>query len=163
MQMQAKQVADGDRTNARLGRGLGLVSIGLGLAELAAPRAVAELIGIDRRRPVENTLRAFGAREILTGLGLLAKPQSSFGPWARVFGDIIDLAFLGWALGSRSADRNRTIGAIVAVAGVAALDAYAGLRRQRALLGEPVRQVITIDRRRSFTRCGRTSSGCPSS
>ncbi len=146
MQMQSKQFADGDRTNVALGRGLGLFSIGLGLAELATPARVANLIGVDDCAPVSKTLRMFGVREILTGLGLLAKPQGSIGPWARVFGDVIDMAFLGWALSSRSFHRGRTLGAIAAVAGVAALDAYAGIRRSRALLGEPMRQALTINR-----------------
>ncbi len=146
MHMQSKQFADGDRTNAAFGRGLGAFSIGLGLAELAAPRSVARFIGVDDCGTVPTALRVFGVREILTGLGLLAKPQGAFGPWARVFGDAIDLAFLGWALKSKSLERGRTIGAIVAVAGVAALDAYAGVRRQRAMLGEPVRQMVTINR-----------------
>lgn len=146
MQMQSKQFADGDRTNVALGRGLGVFSIGLGLAELAAPARVANVIGVEDCGPVSTILRAFGAREILTGLGLLAKPQGATGPWARVAGDLIDLAFLGWMLRSYSYQRGRTIGAIAAVAGVAALDAYAGLRRQRAQLGEPVRQALTIHR-----------------
>jgi uncharacterized membrane protein len=146
MQMQSKQFADGDRTNTVLGRGLGVFSIGLGLAELASPSAVARLIGVDNCGVVPTALRAFGAREILTGLGLLAKPQGAMGPWARVFGDMLDLAFLGWAMSSKSLNKTRTIGAIAAVAGVAVIDAYAGVRRQRRMLGEPVRQAITINR-----------------
>jgi uncharacterized membrane protein len=147
MQMQSKQFADGDRTNAVLGRGLGMFSIGLGLAELASPARVARMIGVDECGAVSPALRLFGLREILTGVGLLAKPQSPVGPWARVFGDMLDLAFLGWALKSRSLQRGRTISAIAAVAGVAAVDAYAGVRRRRMLLGEPVREAITINRR----------------
>jgi len=147
MQMQSKQFADGDRTNTVLGTGLGLFSIGLGLAELATPSKVARLIGVDDcSRGVSPTLRAFGAREILAGITLLGKPQGAIGPWARVVGDVLDLAFLGWALGTKSVHRSRTLGAIGAVLGVAALDAYAGMRRRRALLGEPVRQALTINR-----------------
>jgi uncharacterized membrane protein len=77
---------------------------------------------------------------------LLARPRSQTGPWARVFGDILDLAFLGWALKSRSTHRVRTLGAIAAVAGVTAIDAYAGVRRRRMMLGEPVRESITINK-----------------
>ena len=147
MQMQSKQFADGDRTNVALGKGLGLFSIGLGLAELASPAKVARMIGVDNCGAVSPTLRLFGLREIMTGVGLLAKPQGAMGPWARVMGDMLDLAFLGWALKSKSLQRGRTLGAIAAVVGVAAVDAYAGVRRQRALLGEPVRQALTINRR----------------
>ncbi len=56
------------------------------------------------------TRRAFTAALSLTGLGLLARPQGAIGPWARVFGDVLDLAFLGWALSSRSFHRGRTLG-----------------------------------------------------
>lgn len=146
MQMQSKRFADGDRTNAVLGRGLGVFSIGLGLAELTAPSRVARMIGVDDCGGVSPTLRVFGVREILAGVGLLAKPQSAIGPWARVAGDLLDLAFLGWALRSRSLHRGRTIGAIATVLGATALDAYAGVRRQRAMLGKPVREAITIAR-----------------
>jgi uncharacterized membrane protein len=145
--MQSKQFADADRTNARLGAGLGVFSIGLGLAELAAPRAVARLIGVEKSGVVGPTLRAFGVREIMAGIGLLARPQSSLGPLARLIGDIIDLSFLGYALTARSFEKRRTVGAIAAVLGVTALDAYAGVRLRRRMLGEPVRQAITINRR----------------
>jgi uncharacterized membrane protein len=77
---------------------------------------------------------------------LLARPQSGLGPWARVAGDMLDLAFLGWALSSKSVNRPRTLFAIAAVAGVTALDAYAGVRRRRRMLGEPARQATTIHR-----------------
>ncbi|HEY5946545.1 MAG TPA: SRPBCC family protein [Kofleriaceae bacterium] len=144
--MQSKQFADGDRTNAALGKGLGIFSIGLGLAELVAPSRVAKLIGVDNFGIVSPTLRAFGVREIMTGLGLLAKPQSQLGPWARVVGDVLDLAFLSWAFKSKSMRKTRTFSAIAAVVGVAAVDAFAGVRRRRMMLGEPVRQAITIAR-----------------
>jgi uncharacterized protein YndB with AHSA1/START domain len=147
MQMQSKQLADGDRTNTALGTGLGLFSIGLGLAELVRPHRVARMIGVDRRGAVSPMLRLFGAREILTGIGLLGRPQSKLGPWARVAGDLLDLGFLGWALKTKSVHRMRTLGAIGAVAGVAMLDAYAGVRRSRATLGEPVRHGLTINRK----------------
>ena len=146
MQMQSKQFADGDRTSAALGKGLGVFSIGLGLAELAAPRRVARMAGIDDCGVVLPVLRAFGLREILAGIGLLARPRAQLGPWARVFGDALDLAFLGWAFKSRSVHRGRTFGAIATVAGVTALDAYAGARRRRTMLGEPVRESITINK-----------------
>jgi hypothetical protein len=70
MEMQSKQFADGDRTNTKLGSGLGVFSIGLGLAELAAPSAIAKLIGVKSTGFVSPALRAFGAREILNGLRL---------------------------------------------------------------------------------------------
>ena len=146
MDLEPKRIAEGDRTNVVLGRGLGAFSIGLGLAELAAPRALARWIGIDDCGAPVPILRAFGAREALAGIGLLAKPQAAVGPWARVLGDAIDLAFLTWAFDQKSVRRRRTAFVIAAVVGVAALDLFAAIRRRRMWFGEPVRRTITIDR-----------------
>ena len=144
MQNQEREFASADRTNAIIGRSLGVFSVGLGLAELAAPRAIANLIGVDPRGVTIPVLRAFGAREVANGIGLLSRPLAPAGPWARVIGDLIDAAFLGWALTSKSTARRRTIGALAAVAGVMIVDAYAGIRQRRTVLGEPVRRAITI-------------------
>ena len=57
--------------NAGLTRGLGLFSVGLGIAELAAPRVFARAIGIDPHGRTSTTIRAMGARELLNGLGIL--------------------------------------------------------------------------------------------
>ena len=57
----------------RLARGLGYVSIALGLAELLAPRAVGRSIGLEGR---ETLVRACGAREIATGVAILASARS---------------------------------------------------------------------------------------
>lgn len=144
--IENREIADADRTGEKLGKGLGYFSIGLGIAELLMPHRVARLIGVEDDGLVPLTLRAFGAREIATGVGLLARPTSTSGPWARVAGDLLDLAMLGLAASRRSYARGRTFGAMAAVAGVAAVDAYAGVRQARRKLGEPVRRAITIAR-----------------
>src|SRR5690606_35704049 len=94
----SREIAEGDRKGAMLGRGLGAFSIGLGLAELFKPHGVAELIGVDDCGIVPTTLRAFGVREIAAGVGLTARPTSPYGAWSRVLGDVLDLATLGLAL-----------------------------------------------------------------
>lgn len=144
--IQHQEISDGNPADAKLGRSLGYFSIGLGIAELLAPRGLARMIGVEQDGLVTATLRAFGAREIASGVGLLARPTSTTGPWGRVAGDVLDLAMLGLALGKKSYARERTIGALAAVAGVAALDVYAGVRRARRQLGEPVKRAITIAR-----------------
>lgn len=141
-----QEIADGNPADQKLGTSLGYLSIGLGLAELLAPKTLARVIGVEQDGLVSATIRAFGARELATGAGLLARPTSTMGPWARVAGDALDLAMLGLALGGKSYARSRTIGALAAVAGVAALDTYAGIRRARRQLGEPVKRAITIAR-----------------
>jgi len=146
MDMQAKRKAEGDRTNMVLGRGLGLFSIGLGIAELAAPNQLARWMGVDDCGSTVPILRAFGAREALTGIGLLAKPQAAMGPWARVIGDALDMAYLTWAFNEKSVGKRRTVIALGIVAGALAIDTYAAMRRRRMFFGNPIRRTITIDR-----------------
>jgi uncharacterized membrane protein len=133
-------------TTQPLARGLGWFSLGLGLAEVTAPRALAKLIGVTDDARTRTTMRAFGVREILAGLGVLARPRSSLPLWSRVVGDAIDLAFLGWALSSKRTNAQRLMGAIVSVAGVTALDVFASRRTQREKVRRPVTAAMTINK-----------------
>jgi hypothetical protein len=103
-------------------RGIGLFSLGLGVAELVAPGKIAKTFGLEGK---ESLLRAFGAREIASGIGTLSTdPQPAL--WSRVAGDFADMATLafGAKAGNQEAKRNALIG-IAAVAGITALDAFA--------------------------------------
>ena len=97
-------------------RALGWFSIGLGLAELLAPRMVARASGMEGR---ERLLQAYGVREIASGLGILLSLNPR--PWvaSRVAGDALDIA-----TPTTGRSTNATA-ALAAVAGVAALDVYA--------------------------------------
>ena len=108
-----------DVDERQIARGLGWFSIALGLAEIAAPETVARLIGVRNSRVI---LRAFGLREFISGIGILAGRRRSEWLWSRVAGDVMDLAFLGSALSSDQADRGKVAAATLAVAGVAGLD-----------------------------------------
>ena len=107
-----------------LARALGWFSIGLGLAELAAPDSIARMVGMPVRARNRHLLRAFGAREVASGIGILANPADARGMWSRVAGDAMDLAFVGSALRSTEADRKRVLTALGALGSVAALDLY---------------------------------------
>jgi uncharacterized membrane protein len=131
-----------------LSRGLGWLSLGLGLAEIAAPRVLARAIGVDPRGRAPAAIRVLGARELATGLGILARPRQPLPLWARVAGDAIDLAFLAWSLGARRTHTQRLVGAIASVAGVAALDILASRRvtRSRRAAARPILRAITVYR-----------------
>jgi uncharacterized membrane protein len=134
-----------------LAAGLGWFSLALGTAELAAPRAMARLIGIPDDPRLVGVLRAFGAREIASGLGLLAQPDHAGWAWSRVGGDAIDLAFLGSAANEESANHQRLALAAAAVAGVAALDLICarGLqeeRGQRRLAGGHIEDEVSVEK-----------------
>ncbi|WP_237215358.1 cyclase dehydrase [Falsiroseomonas oryziterrae] len=75
----------------RMAGGLGWFSIGLGVAEIAAARPIARALGL---RGAEALIRAYGVREIVTGLGILGATDRR--PWirGRVAGDALDLVTL---------------------------------------------------------------------
>src|SRR4051794_15841281 len=103
----------------RLAKSLGYFSIALGVAELIAPDAVARAAGVKGLEPV---VRAYGAREIATGIAILTSHDATPWIWGRVAGDAADIATV--VAGSRDAtskSENR-MWALVALAGVTALD-----------------------------------------
>ncbi|MGH7854181.1 MAG: SRPBCC family protein [Candidatus Binatia bacterium] len=102
----------------RLARALGWFSVGLGVAEMAAPGAVARLAGINNR----GLVRVLGLREVAHGVGILSRRKPVGWLWSRVFGDVIDLAVLGKAAASPHANKRRVAAAAAAVTGVAVLD-----------------------------------------
>jgi hypothetical protein len=109
---------DGDATQA-LAQGLGWFSIGLGVAELVAPGQLARFLGMEERTEL---IRAYGAREIVTGVGILAQEDPTPWMWGRLGGDVLDLGTLATGLGRDNPQRGNVGLAVAAVAGVMALD-----------------------------------------
>lgn len=152
-----------ERTTANhpLARGLGWLSLGLGAAEVLAPRRLARLLGIRSGLWSSGIIRSCGARELVSGLGVLSSHKSRFWLQARLAGDAMDAALLWRALGRRSwysfftdrARRSRLTGALLAVGGISLLDAVAfGLgtkkrwQERRAQPKAVVKASITVDR-----------------
>lgn len=110
-----------DTATDRLARGLGIFSIALGIAEVAAPRALARALGMKGQ---EGLITGYGLREIATGIGSLAAKDPTPWIWGRVAGDGLDLATLATALEGRNPKQANVAIAMAAVAGVTALDIY---------------------------------------
>jgi uncharacterized membrane protein len=125
------------RPSHRLAKGLGWFSIALGLSQLIAPRGLARGIGVRENPRSIIGMLAVGLRELTAGVGILAsRSRKARMPWlwARVGGDIMDIALLGKALNDRRKRREdmQLIGALTAVVGVTALDLLsAGLLSRR--------------------------------
>ena len=107
----------------KLGLGLGVFSIALGLVEVAAPERLARWLGVEGKT-AKNVIGLFGARELLAGAMLLRGPAVSTNAWNRVVGDAMDLGALGLAF-SRSNRKGAVAGALGFVAGAAILDSIA--------------------------------------
>ena len=139
----ASRFAPDDR---QLGQILGLLSVGLGLAQVLAPRALGRAIGVGDHPAI---MRMVGVREIVTGLGILSERAPGAWAWARVAGDAIDLALLGAATSSPDADPRRIAAATAGVLGVTALDVYSGKRlgatESSEALAIAVTQTVTIN------------------
>jgi uncharacterized membrane protein len=143
--LMSGQGAEGDG----LATGLGWFSMGLGMAEVAMPGLVARLIGVADSPDTREILRAAGLREIASGLGILTRDRPAGWVWARVGGDVMDLALLGLAFRSRESEPRRLAAATAAVAGVTALDIVAG-RRLRLIPGgrryQYATRTLTVNR-----------------
>lgn len=138
----------------RLARALAWFGIGIGLAEIAAPRDLARLIGVGDGG-AENALRALGAREIASGAGILVRPRPAGWLWARVGGDAMDLALLWGALNAKGAQRERIGATAAAVAGVMVLDVLSAIRLSRrsgAAQGRSADQTIAVEQAVTINR-----------
>ena len=122
---------DGGVHPKSLARGLGWLSLGLGVAELVAPRSLGRAIGADISPAL---VRACGLRELASGIGILTSSDPRPWLWSRVAGDALDLAALAPALGPGNRKRAAAGLAFGTVAAVTVLDVAcaAGLERQRA-------------------------------
>ena len=129
---------------------LGWFSIGLGTAQLVAPRTLSRIVGASDDGVAPRVLRAMGARELTQGAGILVRPRPTMWLWSRVAGDAVDLALLGLVAAQNR--KARTAFAIANVLAVTVPDVYESrfLSRRK---GEPrrgmlIRKAVTIQKPR---------------
>jgi uncharacterized membrane protein len=116
----AEQLGLQNVNEERLARGLGWFSLGLGLAELLAPRGVAKIAGLEGEHT--GLIRLFGLREIASGIGIFMQQRPAGAVWARVAGDALDLTCMGVAFASPETNKGRLAFATANVLAVTALD-----------------------------------------
>ena len=110
-------------------RVLGWFSIGLGLAEVLMPRAMARLAGAPN---LPLVTRMHGLREITVGIGLLNSKEPAPWLWARVAGDAVDLATVAPGLVT-SGRPERTLASLAVLSGVT----YVDIKTAQAALPKP--------------------------
>jgi hypothetical protein len=108
-----------------LARAFGWFSIALGAAELLMPGPVSRGTGLHGR---QSLLRAYGVREIVTGIGLLTSRRPGLWMWARVVGDALDAGTLARGRGMPA---QVSLGIVAAVAAADVACAAAQSRRPR--------------------------------
>jgi hypothetical protein len=125
------------------GLGLGLFSLALGAAEVAAPQRIAKALGLDPEGTAKTVIRAFGLREIAAGAMLVRGPAVSFNSWNRVLGDTMDTAALLLALRS-TRKPGAVLGALAFVGACTALDRWTAGR-----LDKETGEAIPLDKGQS--------------
>ncbi len=134
-----------------LARGLGLFSLGLGVAQVLAPQRVVSMVGAPVTQTSLLVTRVMGVREIAHGLGVITSSRPAPWLWTRVAGDAIDMGLLGRSMNAAGAKPARVAGAMAAVAGTAAADLYdsVSLSRSDETVGTTpmrVKAAVTINR-----------------
>lgn len=105
----------------RLARNLGWFSIGLGMIELLAAEKVTGALGM---RGKESLVRAFGVREITSGIITLSVDRQA-GLNSRIAGDALDIATLATAMRPDNRNRDNATLGLLMVVGVTFLDIVA--------------------------------------
>ncbi|HJP91826.1 MAG TPA: SRPBCC family protein [Pyrinomonadaceae bacterium] len=128
----------------RLAKGLGWFSVGLGLAELLAPRAIANISGVSNTHT--GLIRLYGARELASGIAIFAQEKPTEAVWARVAGDALDLVSLGVAGTSSNAKLGRVAFATANVLAVTALDVICAMQLSNGSQGIHARATCIVNR-----------------
>jgi len=99
--------------------GLGWFSLALGLTELLFAKGLARTLGMKGQ---EGLIRAYGLREIATGVGIMKAKDPTPWIWGRVAGDALDIATLAKYATDGHAERGNVAIALGAVVGATAMD-----------------------------------------
>ncbi len=120
-----------EANSGTLARSVGWLALGLGIAQLIAPRRVSRLVGIRPSGLGCWAVRMLGAKEVACGLGILRRENPKQWLRARAISRALDVALLMRARAARKrwfhggSDAWRLGTGLVGVAGVAALDLLA--------------------------------------
>jgi hypothetical protein len=112
-----------------MAEGLAWFSLALGSVQLFAPQTITRSLGMQGQ---EALVRAYGAREISKGFGILMFRDRAPWLWARVAGDALDIGTLIKAYRQDNPRKDNVALALVNVAAVTALDVYCAQRLSRA-------------------------------
>ena len=142
------QRGQADTATFRLAQGLGVFSIVLGVAELIWGKCLGRSLGLDRK---EEVVRAYGAREVLTGIPILVSKDPTPWIWLRVAGDALDAGTLLGGYKRRPGDVRGILTAFLAVTPVVIADIYCAIKLSRESK-KPLAPVKDYSNRSGFPR-----------
>ena len=125
-------------TEIALSRGLGLLSIGLGLIDTLGRRGVARKTGL----PNEPLIALYGLREIVSGIGLVVARDPMPWVWARVGGDALDLGTLAAGVSPRNPQRHGALTGLLMVVALTAVDVALAGRLHAAAAEQATRPLL---------------------
>jgi hypothetical protein len=105
---------------------IGLTAIGLGVWGAVFPKSVKRTLGIPA--PAAVVVALFGARELWSGFSLAGDPTRVGVLWARVGGDVFDIATLAALSSPTNPKRPNARLALGAVLAITALDVLTAVR-----------------------------------
>lgn len=106
----------------QIAKGLGWFSIGLGVTEVMAAPQLETCLGMT---DATSQIRAYGVREIGSGLAILFQKPNLTGPlWSRVAGDVMDVSTLQEWNTELNPRRHNVHWALAIVAAVTVLDVF---------------------------------------
>jgi hypothetical protein len=134
-----------------LARFLGWFSVGLGTAQVAAPRLMCRLVGAEGKGRSPLIMRLLGVREIAQGSGILTRPRPTGFVWSRVVGDVLDLGALAFVARNGRGPK-RTAFAIANVVTVMVPDVFEATHLSEMdgapQSGKRIRKAVTINKPR---------------
>src|SRR3954453_21398657 len=121
----------------RISKFLGAFSLGLGVAQLAVPDRVNDVIGVKGTPKTRTIQRLIGAQELTAGQGIFSFSPPTPVLWSRVAGDALHLGLLAKRWTTRRNDKTKPRATIAAVAGIGVIDLLVAARYQSRWPKEP--------------------------